>query len=177
MHTTLDRALQAKMHDTAPAGISWRPVDALDAASLAAVGSKGSHTDKSVPLDVASNAVPSAADAAAMEEQRGSKLTRLTAVAQRHAANARYDWTSMSSGGEQSSTRITNFAGRIAVSPVALQLGGATVQKMLPSTELEQHCNNMVQVGSRHDSALAAHNVSSGQSGQQWPSHQISPAV
>ena len=34
---------------------------------------------------------------------------------------------------------------------------------MLPSTEPEQHCNNMVQVGSSHDSASAAHNGSSGQ--------------
>ncbi len=156
------------MHGIAPAGNSWRPVDALDAAaSLATVGGRGSHTDKCVPLNVESNAVLSAADAAAIEEQRGSQLTRLTAVAQRHAANAGYDWTSMPSGCELSSRHITNFAGQSAVSPAALQLGGAAVHRRLPSTEPEQHCNNMVQVGSSHDSALAAHNVSSGQAGQQ----------
>ena len=175
--TTLDRALQAQMHGTAPAGNSWRPVDALSAASLASMGSKGSHTDKSVPLDVVSNAVVSAADAAAMEEQWGSKLTRLTAVAQKHATNAGYDWTSMPSDGQQSSTHITNFAGQSAVSPAALQLGGAAVHKMPPNTEPEQRCDNVVQVGSSHDSALAAHNVSSGQAGQQWPPQQLSPAV
>ena len=134
--TTLDQALQAQMHGTAPAGNSWRPADALSAASLATVGSKGRDTDKSVPLDVVSNAVVSAADAAAMEEQRGSKLTQLTAVAQTHAANAGYDWTSMPSGCEQSSTHMTNFAGQSAVSPAALQLGGATVQKRCPAQSL-----------------------------------------
>ncbi len=178
MHTTLGRALQAQMHGTAPAGNSWRPVNALNAASFATVGSNGSHTDKSVPLNVVSNAALSAADTAVVEEQRGSKLTWLTAVAQTHATNTGCtSCTSMPSSCEQFSTHITSFAGQSADSPAALQLGGATVQKMLLSTEPEQYCNDMVQVGSSHDSALAAHNVSSGQAGQQWPSQQISPAV
>lgn len=177
VHTTLGRALQAQMHGTAPAGNSWRPVSALNAASFATVGSNGSHTDKSVPLNVVSNAALSAADTAAMEEPRGSKLTRLTAVAQTYATNAGYDCTSMPSSCEQSSIHIINLAGQSADAPAALQLGGATVQNMLPSSEPEQHCANMMQVGSSHDSALAAHDVSSGQAGQQWPSQQISPAV
>ena len=109
------------MHGTAPAGNSWHPVDAVNAASLATLRSKGSHTDNSVPFNLVSNAVLSAADAAA-EDQRGSKLTWLTAVAQTHAANAGYDWTSMPFGREQSSTHITNFAGQSAVSSAALQL-------------------------------------------------------
>lgn len=169
MHTTLGRMLQAQMHGTAPAANGWGPVHALNAASLATVGSKGSHTDKS-------NAVLSAADTV-MDVQRGSKLTRLTAVAQTHATKAGSDWASMPSSCEQSSTHTINFAGQPADSTAALQLGGATVQNMLPSTEPEKHCDNMVQVGSSHDSALAAHNVSSSQAGQQWPSQQISPAV
>lgn len=177
MHTTLGRMLQAQMHGSAPAGNGWGPVHALNAASLATVGSKGSHTDKSVPLSVVSNAVLSAADTAVMDVQRGSKLTRLTAVAQTHATKAGSDWASMPSSCEQSSTHTINFAGQPADSTAALQLGGATVQNMLPSTEPEKHCDNMVQVGSSHDSALAAHNVSSSQAGQQWPSQQISPAV
>jgi len=169
--------LQAQMHGTAPAANGWGPVHALNAASLATVGSKGSHTDKSVPLSVVSNAVLSAADTAVMDVQRGSKLTRLTAVAQTHATKPGSDWASMPSSCEQSSTHTINFAGQPADSTAALQLGGATVQNMLPSTEPEKHCDNMVQVGSSHDSALAAHNVSSSQAGQQWPSQQISPAV
>jgi len=175
VHTTLGRMLQAQMHGTAPAANGWGPVHALNAASLATVGSKGSHTDKSVPLSVVSNAVLSAADTAVMDVQRGSKLTRLTAVAQTHATKPGSDWASMPSSCEQSSTHTINFAGQPADSTAALQLGGATVQNMLPSTEPEKHCNNMVQVGS--SSALAAHNVSSSQAGQQWPSQQISPAV
>jgi len=177
VHTTLGRMLQAQMHGTAPAANGWGPVHALNAASLATVGSKGSHTDKSVPLSVVSNAVLSAADTAVMDVQRGSKLTRLTAVAQTHATKPGSDWASMPSSCEQSSTHTINFAGQPADSTAALQLGGATVQNMLPSTEPEKHCDNMVQVGSSHDSALAAHNVSSSQAGQQWPSQQISPAV
>lgn len=177
VHTTLPQMLQAQMYGTAPAGNSWRPVNALNAANLAIVGSKGSHTDKSVPFDVGSNAVVSAADAAAMEEQKGSKLTQLTAVAQTHAINTGYDWTSIPSSCEQISTYITNFAGQSAEPPAACRLGGATVHNMLLGTQPEQHCTNMAQVGSSHDSALAAHNVDSGQAGQQWPSQQISPAV
>ena len=73
MHTTLGRLLQPQMHGTAPAGNSWRPVDAVNAASLATLRSKGSHTDNSVPFNVVSDAVLSAADAAAAKRPEGQQ--------------------------------------------------------------------------------------------------------